>query len=313
MNANGLERDVAADVAAFLLRHLPRGIDRPGYYHQFASAYQMGCEALAALGYAEETGWGATPIEPPRLPESLPRRDDICVAVLGLAYQQGLLKYHRTGDYNPATGEGRIASRECFRVHGATGAATPLQPNIAAIDGLGPAFAKQEMLPLLSALGLVAERCWTRSSETVLWREHPREWQIEFTGDQRFRDAVERACATVPDDVRVEMGRLSSITEGKVAKFVARSAKTHSGKQSKYPKPSFSPPTATERARMSLEFNRRYELDWLFFRRWRLSDGWLSPTEMRRALQIFHDPLAIEMRRAVMSRLYPDLAFLASR
>jgi hypothetical protein len=135
---------------------------------------------------------------------------------------------------------------------------------------------------------------------------------MEVTSDQRFRDAVEQASATVPDDVRVEMGRLSSITEREVGEFFAQSAKAHVERQSENPRASFDQPQTAERARMSLEFHRRLELDWLFFRRWRLPNGWLSPVETKRALQIFHDPLAIEMRRAVMSRLYPDVAFLAS-
>ena len=62
-------------------------------------------------------------------------------------------------------------------------------------------------------------------------------------------------------------------------------------------------------ARRSVESGRRNALDWLFFRRWRLSDGWLSPARGPVALEIFHDPLAIAMRRAVMRRLHPEAPF----
>jgi hypothetical protein len=139
---------------------------------------------------------------------------------------------------------------------------------------------------------------------------YTREWQIEIKSDQRFKDAVERAYATVPDDVRVDIDRLSAITEGEVAEFAAQRARAQAELQSKYAKAHVLP---LPPARASLEFHRRHELDWLFFRRWRLPDGWLPPEEAKRALQIFHDPLSIEMRCALMARLHPDRAFLASR
>lgn len=59
-----------------------------------------------------------------------------------------------------------------------------------------------------------------------------------------------------------------------------------------------------EHARANVEQNRSGELDWLFYRRWRLSDGWLSDEASQRALEIFHDPLAQNMRRAVISERY---------
>jgi pellino protein len=45
----------------------------------------------------------------------------------------------------------------------------------------------------------------------------------------------------------------------------------------------------------------------MFYRRWRLSDGWLSAEESQRALEIFHDPLAQNMRRAVIRERYDGL------
>lgn len=55
-----------------------------------------------------------------------------------------------------------------------------------------------------------------------------------------------------------------------------------------------------------LVFLRIHELDWLFFSNWRLSDGWLFSPARRQALEIFHDSLAVRMRRAVVTKLYPD-------
>ncbi|WP_139250903.1 hypothetical protein [Palleronia salina] len=56
---------------------------------------------------------------------------------------------------------------------------------------------------------------------------------------------------------------------------------------------------------MSIEFSRRDALDWIFFRRWRMEDGWLSKEQAGRALEVFHDRLAISMRKIVISKLYP--------
>lgn len=52
-------------------------------------------------------------------------------------------------------------------------------------------------------------------------------------------------------------------------------------------------------------FQRRHDLDWPFFRHWRLPEGWLSGPQAKRALEIFRDPLAISMRKSVVARLYP--------
>ena len=70
-----------------------------GWQHSFISAYQMGCELLAALGRAEETDWGAIPH--PRLPATLPRWDDTCAVILGLAEQSDLLSCRRPDGHEP--------------------------------------------------------------------------------------------------------------------------------------------------------------------------------------------------------------------
>ena len=109
------------------------------------------------------------------------------------------------------------------------------------------------------------------------------------------------------------MDRFAEISEAEVAAYVARSTAHYEEQLAKYKgtKARISSPKTPEEARRGLEFRRRFDLDWLFFCRWRLPDGWLSPKEAERALKIFHDPLAIEIRRAVAARLYPDLPFLA--
>jgi hypothetical protein len=105
---------------------------------------------------------------------------------------------------------------------------------------------------------------------------------MDITSDPHFSDAVEQALGAITADIRAEMDKLVTIADANVTTAVKQSS----------------------------AFNN---LDWLFFRRWRLADGWLVPKEAGKALQIFHDPLAIAMRCAVTKRLYPNLTFLARR
>ena len=292
------------DAIAFLSGVLPPAEEGSGWEHMSCSACQMGCEALVALGHAEETEWGAVPREPAQLPSVLPRWDDICIAVLGLAEQHSRLAYHNPDGSGPPyvivmRGRGDMKPPR-------------ITPNINAIDGLGLAYASPEALSALRSLGLVAEGRWTEDAETVLWREQPSAWGIDFTSDPRFAAAVEQAVDTVPDDIRAEMDRAVTISDADVSTYVARSEAWHKRERAIFgPKAQIGRPHTAEQARRGLEGGCRNNLNWLFFRRWRLPDGWLAPEEAERALEIFLDSLAIEMRRAVAPRLYPDLPFLA--
>lgn len=305
MTADGPHSDWTADVIGFLSSNLPTAFDRDGWHHMFSTAYQIGCEALVALGQAQETEWGALPLENPRLPSVLPRWDDVSVSVLWLAEQQNKLEYHYPDGTKPtANSHWTVAF---------VGAPALPPPNIAAIEGLGPAHATPDVLPVLQSLRLIAEDRWTMAAETVLWRDELTAWGSDIMSDPRFASAVERAIGAMPNDIRAEMDRIATISETDVAAHVLRSAAQYEEELAKHrgPKARVSSPETPKEAQKTLEFLRRDDLDWLFFRRWRLPDGWLSPKEAERALKIFHDPLAIEIRRAVAARLYPDLPFLA--
>ncbi|EJT04463.1 hypothetical protein [Rhizobium sp. CCGE 510] len=297
----------AADVVDFLSRNIPRGDGDEGWDHMFLTAYQIGCEALVALGQADETNWGTIPRKNAQLPLELPRWDDLCVSVLRLAAQQRLLSYRLPDCSVPLSTGG-------FLVYG-IGAPPPPPPNIAAANSLGPAFATPEVLSVIRALGLVAEGRWTEIAETVVWRDWPEEWEMSFTSDPRFSNALEQALVRMPADIRAEMDKLVTITDAQVTAEMQRNAAALEESRAKYgPNANIISSSDTpERARSSLEFISRHELDWLFFRRWRLTDGWLTPKDAGRALEIFHDDLAIAMRCAVIQRLYPNLVFAATR
>lgn len=295
-----LENAWTGPVIRFLSENLP-GNSEAGWEHHFTTAYQIGCEALAALGQADETSRGAVPRDSPTLPEILPRWDDVSVAVLYLAAQNGLIGYVDSDDGVGSETEQRDKRNQELR-H------TP----IAAAHGLGMARATPDALATLQALGLVNGGCWTKAAETVLWRDNPVEWSIDFTNDARFIDAVVQASECMPDNVRAETDQLVRITDEDVAAW-----ETHCTVYSEELSARFGaqlvkmrPKTPVE-VRAALEGLRRYDLDWLFFRRWRLGDGWLSPAETRRSLEIFHDPLAIAMRKAVIGRLYAHIPALA--
>ncbi|GAB5470719.1 MAG: hypothetical protein Kilf2KO_37490 [Rhodospirillales bacterium] len=94
----------------------------------------------------------------------------------------------------------------------------------------------------------------------------------------------------------------------------ARRAAAYEEARAKHvPKAHLGGPVTSDKMRASLPFQRRGDLDWLFYRHWRLADGWLKPEDAKRALKIFNDPLAAMTRRAVIARLYTDLPVFAER
>lgn len=300
MTANAPVPDWTNGAISFLSRQLPTDDNGASFNHMFSSAYQMGCMALVALGQADETVRGAIPRQTPTLPDVLPRWDDICVAVVALANQRHRLSFRLPdGSVPHPNGVGFAFIR--------LNAPPPPAPTIAAAHGLGPAHAAQDVLAVLQSLGLIADGCWTKVAEPLLWRESPSEWQLEITHDPRFLNAVEIAIATVPDDIRNHIAQLVTITDADVTAAVTQSATTYEENRAKFgPKARLSAPRNAELAHESLARSRPHQIDWLFFRRWRLADGWLTNQQATRALEIFHDRLAITMRRAVIARLHPD-------
>lgn len=270
-----------------------------GWDHMFSTSYQIACMALVALGEAEETKWGAIPRLQPRLPDVLPFWEDIGVSVLWLAQQRNLLTYRQMdGSLPPPRSGGFVVQR--------IGGPPLPPPNILAGPGSGPARGAETVLPVLEALGLLRDGRWTAEAETVLWRGMPAVWGLRFETDLRFLGAVEAAVTSMPGPVRAEIDQLMRISATDVAACVAQSESAHEELAVRLGRPSPTPPYTTEQARRSLLFRRENDLDWVFFRQWRLGRGWLDAAGQARRLEIFHDGLAITMRKAVVARLYPD-------
>lgn len=290
------------DVAQFLAGTLPRATDRPGWNDMACTAYQIGCMALIKLGFADATDWGAVPKEFPELPATKPRWDDICISVLWLANQQNKLSFRLPDGSLPPT---RIENGFVIAMKDPP---PPPIPNIAARFGLGCALCNDDVLPLLQQLGLVSNGSWTQQAEFILWRTSPKQWSLEFLRDERFLDAVQIATATIPDDIAAEISELTEIREEHIDELIAwHEEKLAEGREKYGPKARLGEVPTRERAQRSLEFSRRNAIDWVFFRHWRIEDGWLSTTEAEAALGIFHDRLAISMRRSVIKDLHPSM------
>jgi hypothetical protein len=299
---------VAEAVVGFLRGALPdarsAGWTRDGWDHQFCTAYQIGCMALVALGNAEKTEWGATPKLEPSLPDVLPFWEDVAVAVLCLARQQRRIEYlSGTGEKHPDNVVNSLSAKTQWTV---TNNRPPITANILAGQGTGPAFATPDVVSVLESLGLIKDGNWTAAAETVHWRGSGSAWGLQFDADARFTTEVEQAVAMVPPALRKEIDQLMRITEAQVAEGVARSeAAVETARLRAGPKAKIGPALTAEQVRLGMPKLRENALDWVFFRHWRLGRGWLDDDQAGRALEIFHDRLAIAMRRAVVARLYP--------
>ncbi|NKK72472.1 hypothetical protein GFM13_19215 [Rhizobium leguminosarum bv. viciae] len=270
-----------APVIEFLADNLP-GDPSVAWEHLFITAYEVGCEALAALGQATRIFGGATPLAEPETPEVLPRWDDVATAVVWVAAQGNLLGYrHFAGSRGEPNQRGRF------------------RPNIRASHGCGPAYLAPEAFAVFRSLGLVLDGRWTEAAETVLWRDDPAEWGMAFTRDDRFLAACSSALESVPTDIAAEIETIALVTDDEVSARYALEVQ-HRSK-----------PRTKGEIRVLLERHRRYDLDALFCRRWRLQDGWLPPDEFKRSLRLSYDPLAMEMRRAFAVRYLPYHPFLS--
>ncbi|MFM7446461.1 MAG: hypothetical protein ACKO2N_21645, partial [Tabrizicola sp.] len=141
----------------------------------------------------------------------------------------------------------------------------------------------------------------------VLWRGMPTVWGLRFDGDPRFLEAADAAVATMPMAVRGEIDRLMRISAADVAEGVAQIVAAAEEARVRWgPKARIPPPLTEEQVRVGLPMRRANAVDWVFFRQWRLGREWLDAAGQARTLDIFHDGLAIAVRKAVVARLYPD-------
>lgn len=270
-----------APVIEFLADNLP-GDPSVAWDHLFITAYEVGCEALAALGQAKSTLGGAEPLADPEIPEVLPRWDDVATAVVWVAAQSNLLGYrHFAGSREQPNQRGRF------------------RPNIRASHGCGPAYLAPEAFDAFRSLGLIVGGWWTEAAEPILWRDDPPEWAMDFTRNERFLAACRSALESVPADIVAEIETIALVTDKEISERHALEVRHRAQ------------PGTKHEIRVLLERFHRDQLDDLFCRRWRLQDGWLPPDEVKRSLRLPYDPLAMEMRRAFAVRYLPHHPFLS--
>lgn len=268
-------------VAEFLWSALP-DLSTGQWDHIFISAFEAACGALVALGEAVKAADGGIERSAhPRLPPTFPRWDDVATVVVSLAAQVNLLEYRHF-----------VGAR-------ARPSPTGLRPaNIRAAHGCGPAYLAPETFGVFESLGLVLGARWTEQAETILWRDSPDEWGIDFTQDRRFTRARDVALASVPVDIAERLKVAGVITEESIVEWLEVAAK-------------HAPTTKTrDDALKSLRLWSRWNLDQIFLRRWRLQDGWLSAEEVERTLQIEHDAVSINMVTEFAARYLPHAPFL---
>ncbi|NLS07660.1 hypothetical protein HGP14_30845 [Rhizobium sp. P32RR-XVIII] len=270
-----------APVIEFLADNIP-GDPSVAWDHLYISAYEVGCEALEALGQATQIVSGAIPLADQAIPDVLPRWDDLATAVVGVAAQSNLLGYrHFAGSRRQLSRAGRF------------------RPNIRASHGCGPAYLAPEAFNAFRNLGLIIDGWWTEAAEAVFWRDDPVEWGMDFTRDDRFLAACSSALSNLPADIAAEIETIALVTDDEVSERYALEVQHRPQ------------PRTKGEIRVLLENHHRYDLDALFCRRWRLQDGWLPADEVKRSLRILYDPLAMEMRRAFAARYLPHHRFLS--
>ncbi|QFY63537.1 hypothetical protein FZ934_25175 (plasmid) [Rhizobium grahamii] len=269
-------------VAEFLWSALPDPATGQ-WDHLFISVFEAACGALVGLGEAVKAADGGIERSAhPTLPATLPRWDDVATVVVSLAAQVNLLEYRHF-----------VGAR-------ARPSPTGLRPaNIRAAHGCGPAYLAPEAFGVFESLGLVLGARWTEQAETILWRDFPNEWGIDFTADRRFTVALHVALASVPDDIAERLKGSGIITEESIVEWLEVAAK-------------HAPTTKTrDDALKSLRFWSRWNLDQIFLRRWRLNDGWLSVQEVERTLLIEHDAVSINMVSEFAAWYLPHAPFLS--
>lgn len=300
MSSDNLNPEWPEAACEYLSNALPLSHSGEGWEHSCSSAYQIGCEALAKLGYARETESGAVPLDEPKWPPVLPRWDDICVAVINLARQRKKLSYRLSDGSLPPPKKGQFVVTQI-------GGPPLAEINVQSSNGLGCAHADEKTLKAFGALGLFEANTWTKSAELVFWREQPKAWDMSISTDPRFVDALANACETIPADIRDELARLTVITDADIQAGVAQSKASNIEMRARFgPKAKLGAPRTEDQIRSGIAYSRSSSIDWFFFRRWRMSDGWLTSKQATIALEIFHDPLAMEMRRHVILKLWPD-------
>jgi pellino protein len=105
--------------------------------------------------------------------------------------------------------------------------------------------------------------------------------------------------ATIPPDIAIEIDRVATIKEQDIIEWLA------------IPELHAREPKTRKDALKALQIWAQTDLDAIFVRRWRLTDGWLTADEAKRGLTIQPDPVASNMRSAFAAKYLPHLPYLA--
>ena len=302
MRGNGPNATWPGPVITFIEARLPIHQETGCWDHFCESIYEYACDALIALGQADEAPIGAMPRKVPSLPEILPRWDDICNVVVGLADQNLDIDCRLPDGRRPRSHGSKQPSKSTRDVQ-------LEKANVLAAHGLGAAYVNPTLMPALEALGLIDQGRWTAAAEMVAWRHSGGPWLKVIMADKRFLAAVDHAVDSLPPDIRDEIDNVvlipDSYVEAMLPKHIARHLEQ---RQKRGPNAGYDGPVPDfEEVKQRLKTGMRYRLEYLFSRRWRMGDGWLSPAEAERTLYNPYDILSGNMLVAVVKKLYPHL------
>jgi pellino protein len=294
----GPNLDWAAAATRAIKTRLTLRSDLEGYQDKAQSDLQFACMALVALGQAAPVPWGAVPLDPPRAPTDAPRWDDVACAVVAL------LQNRREISFRLPDGTINERPRGQFRM---VRRAPPPPPNVAATALLGCAHLKPDAIATLQGIGLLDGMAWAATAHHVLWRVADRFWLGDLAEQPQVAEIIDATCATLPADVAAALSDLATITEDQIDDFLTQRTKAIAKMREEHgPNARIHDHDMTRaEAYDSILFQRPHDMDWLFFRRWRLADGWLSEPQAKRAIGIFSDPLAEAVRKAVIPKLHP--------
>ncbi|MDO5527868.1 MAG: hypothetical protein Q4F71_00525 [Paracoccus sp. (in: a-proteobacteria)] len=251
----------AEAVAAYALDRLPTLGDTDGrLHHKHISAYQMACDLLEATGHGKAMDWGLVRFDPPRPPAQLPRWDDTATILIKLAGQTNEITFgHKPVEPKIDWRQGIVLS---VADPPSRRAEPDRPPDLDAADGIPAAWVSGEIRALFSALGIREEDGWSHEARSAVWRAGHYGAECGFQDDPLFTRTIARSRVTVPASVLAERDRLRA-----------------------------------RQFRNPLMFG--WELDWCFFDRWRLGDGWLDDAATARAIPVFNDDVAIAARQII--------------
>ncbi len=286
-------------IADQLLAILPRSDTRPdGVDTGINPNFYYAALLLERLGYLKLTDTFGEILDQPQDVEIRTRWDDACHILLRCLEECGLLQY------TPLACDIVIAMAESY---GAT--EDDLDPEIddtgwieiAAIAHTSDAKLHPQALKKLEAVGLVASGHWTKAAIPILWRKWANQHPSERPADTPwFQERLETDFRSMPTDVARDLETILTFSDELLER-----KRNMLGHGDAFSLPEIGQGGEIEARRLAAQ-GRMADLEFLISQRWRFTDGWLSPNQMKECLFFGFDGLAAEMGHTLVIEKFPD-------